>query len=324
VTDSTTDPAYDSAPPNPQITFGDDLTDPEQREAVERDVATIVARYAEAGAQVRAAQAERAPLMNALAAPLMKLIEEDPAARKARDELRTRQLIDLDQEQPLTATNDVITGPSRAALDEPTPLHSGLGGILALRQPPYDFTWWWHNQAGSPPFERVVNHDTGMYRLDARTGNTPGGASKFVDAHAGFGLVFRPAEVTTLMVARGNSRRTLGYAYDTGALGIEAYALAEGGMEFTALENGRLVASDSVKLWRSRVSVDEEAHFDSGPTVRQFRPPELRFTMQPGREYTFNVGVWVKTEKSAGPFFGAGAAHTVTNGIVQTMTVFRD
>jgi hypothetical protein len=141
VTDSTTDPAYDSAPPNPQITFGDHLTDPEQREAVERDVATLVARYAEGDAQVRAAQAEQAQMMNALAAPFMKLIEEDPAARNARDELRTRQLIELDQAQPLTATNDVITGRSRAALDDPpTPPHPAFDSILALRQPPYDFT----------------------------------------------------------------------------------------------------------------------------------------------------------------------------------------
>jgi hypothetical protein len=324
VTDSTTNPAYDSAPPNPQITFADHLTDPEQREAVERDVATIVARYEEAGAQDLAAKAEQAQLVDALAAPFMKLIEEDPAARKARDDLRTRQLIDLDQEQPLTATNDVITGPSRADLDEGiiTP-HPGFSHILALRQPPYDFTWAWHNPDGSPPFQTVLDNEDGFYRLEARSGSTPGGARTFVDAHAGFGLLFRPAQVTTLVLAKGVSARLMGFMWDTAAGGIGANATVEGWMEFTVVENGREVARSEAKLWRNRVSASFslERAKDEGPAVRDDRPPELRFTMQPGREYTFNVGVRVFTDRSSG--VGQAGARSAIFGWVQTMNVFK-
>jgi hypothetical protein len=326
VTDSTTDPAYDSAPPNPQITFGDHVTDPDQREAVERDVAALVARYAEEGAKVRAAKAEQEQLVDALAAPFMKLIEEDPAARKARDDLRAGQLMELDQEQPHTATNEVITGPSRAALDEPiiTP-PPGFSHILALRQPPFDFTWEWHNPAGSPPFETFLKNENGTYYLEARSGFTPGGASTFVDARAGFGLLFRPAQVTTLMFAKGVSARVMGYKWDAQAGGIGGNATVEGWMELTALENGREVARNEAQLWRRRVSASFTSPFEKAKDARYDepgdRPPELRFTMQPGREYTFNVGFRVFTDRSPG--VGAAAARSAIEGWVETMNVFK-
>lgn len=101
MTDYSTTNAASDLLPNVQITFRDDLTQPELRRTVERSVATLAARSAEAVAQVRAAEAERAKLVAALNAPFMKLIKEDPAANKALDDLRTRQLIDLDSTNAL-------------------------------------------------------------------------------------------------------------------------------------------------------------------------------------------------------------------------------
>ena len=140
MTDSTTDPASDSPPPNVQINFRDDLTQPGSRRAVERSVATLLARSAEAVAQARAAQAERAKLEAALNAPFMRLIEEDPEAIEALDTLRTRQLLDLDSTRTCYAgsshscSNDVLTVPLREAR-------------VLVRVPPYDFSWSWFRPA---------------------------------------------------------------------------------------------------------------------------------------------------------------------------------
>ena len=188
MTDYSTTNAASDLLPNVQITFRDDLTQPELRRTVERSVATLAARSAEAVAQVRAAEAERAKLVAALNAPFMKLIKEDPAANKALDDLRTRQLIDLDStnalrgERPHTETNDAVTVPL------------GEVRVLAAR-PPYDFSWSWFNPQGSPPFSQQLSNPSGHVGLDARSG--AGGASGFVEAHAGFGVILRTDSVVT-------------------------------------------------------------------------------------------------------------------------------
>ena len=91
-----------SAPLNPHIIFGDALADREQREAVERCLATHVAHSAEAAAQARTAEAERANLVAALQGPFLRQIEQDPQATKALEELRTRQLIELELDERVT------------------------------------------------------------------------------------------------------------------------------------------------------------------------------------------------------------------------------
>jgi hypothetical protein len=310
-TDSTTKPAYDSPAPNPQITFADHVTDPEQRRTVERSVATLVARSAEAAAQARAAEAERAKLMAAFEAPYMKLIKEDPAAIKALDDLRTRQFIDLDStnvlrgEQPLTATNDVITIPLREAR-------------ASLRFPPYDFSWSWFRNEGSPPFSQLLSNTNGHVGLDARSGSLEGGASGFVEAHAGFGLVLSADHP---VMVRGTSLRRMRYSFVVRAVGIGANATSEGGMELTALEDGSLLRIASDKMWRSRVSAsffhpDEFASDGEGPFA-VFDPRELEFPMQQGRAYTFNVGIWVFSDSSTG--VGAAAVQSFIEGDIHLM-----
>jgi hypothetical protein len=160
VTDSTTNPALDQLPPNVQISFRDDLdieAHPELRRTVERSVTTQLARMQEAVAQVRAAQAERAQLEEALNAPLMKLIEEDPVASKTLEDLRSGQLIDVDStmelsaEQPRAATNADVDGPLEG-------LEASQAQFRAseFRLPPFDFDWSWFNTGGILPTANVL------------------------------------------------------------------------------------------------------------------------------------------------------------------------
>jgi hypothetical protein len=317
VTDSTTDPAYESPPPNPQVTFGDYITDPGQREAVERSVATHVAHSAEQAAQARAAAAERAKLVAAIQAPFMKQIEEDPEATKALDELRTsRQLIDLystdvlRQERPLTATEDLIADP--LLRDAPV--------VLRDHRPPFHFGWSWFRQDGSPPFGKHVIHQTGQVGLDARTGAAEGGASTFVEAHAGFGVVLRTDRSVS---ARGAHFSKMRFVFNTLAEGIGANATSEGGMDIAAFEDGRLVGILSEKMWRNRVSASlfsphEEGHGVEGPVIRG--PQHLVFPMNPGHEYAYNVGIWVFTDRSTG--IGTGGAQSLIEGFTSMMPLW--
>jgi hypothetical protein len=324
--------AYDSPPPNPQITFCDDLTDPKQREAAERFVATHIAHSAKAAAQARAAEAERAKLVAALEAPFIKQIKEDPEASKALDELRTRQLVDLDSmnvlrqgEQLLTATDeDRIRAPSlrEFTLISRVPIAS----IPVARVPPYDFTWSWFRQEGHPPFNQILDNSTGHCGLDARSGAGPGGAPGFVEAHAGFGVVLSTDRSLT---ARAFPFCHMAHAFFVGAVGIGANAVSEGGMDLAAFEENRLVGFKSVTLWRNRVSAsvlhpDERARGRTGPELVQFpgNPGEgagLTFRMNPGHLYGFNVGIWVHSDRSFG--VGAGLAQALIEGDVGNIGV---
>lgn len=68
-------------------------------------------------------------------------------------------------------------------------------------------------------------------------------------------------------------------------------------------------------------SPDESASEGDGPfTVSE--PRELKFTMKPGREYTFNVGIWVSTDYSAG--VGAAGVQALMEGDVHTVSLFPD
>ena len=311
MTDSTTYPASD-LPPNVQIAFRDDIdleTQPELRRTVERSVATHVAHSAEAVARVRAAEAERAKLMAALNAPLMKLIEEDPAAIKALEELRTRQYINLDSpdvlrgEQPLTATNNAATVPLGAAR------------ILAV-PPPYDFSWSWFNQGGGPPFDQRLDQNTGWVGLVARSDPDAGGASGFVEAHAGFGLIVGRTDRT--VTAKAHSSRSMRFNFRVWAGGLGSNVTSEGGMDFAAFEDGRLLSIASAKMWRRRVSIDEYDEGGAGP-FEVHEPREISFTMRPGHEYTFNVGVWVYSDRT--PAIGGALAQALIEGEVLNMVI---
>jgi hypothetical protein len=314
----TTHPAGDSLPPDVQVTFRDDVTQPERRQAAERSVATLVARAAEAAARARDAETRRAALTAALSAPLMKLIEADPAARKARDELGTERAIAFQPSSWVLAES-----PSFATALDPAIVLHGLQGGIEVRVPPYDFTWSWFNQQGSRPFNQMLINATGRVGLQARSGAVPGGASGFVEAHAGFGLLLNTDHPVTVT---GRSLRRMQHSYEVRAVGVGGNATSEGGMEFTALEDGTLVASASHKLWRERVSASlgdlDESGSGAGGPFAVTEPSELVFTMTPGREYTFNVGIWVFSDRSTG--VGAAAADSLLQGNVLALTIQRE
>ena len=308
MSDSTTHPANEDLPPNVQITFRDDLTQPEQRRVVERSVATLVARSAEAVAQARAAQAEQEKLIASLNTPFMKLIEEDPAANKALDDLRTRPYFDLEptdvlrREQPLTAINDAVTIPLREV--------AGREARLLSTFPPYHFSWTWFDPQGSPAFDVYRDKESGDVGFDARSGEAAGGADGFVAVHAGVGMILRTDRTQT---ARGTAGRRMRFSYVVEANGVDISATSEGGMEFTALEDGRLLNSAIAKQWRHRVSAGLFGGHETARRTQEWfgvsEPRFLEFPMRPGHEYTFNVGIWGFTDRQRG--IGSGQAQAI-------------
>ena len=227
--------------------------------------------------------------MQAINAPLIKAIESDAAAYNALRELRAPALIDFSTD------------------DEP------VERVLA-RPPPFDFGWNWHQ--GAPPHRIIVNNDTGHVRLYARSTGSTGHSN----LHAGFGIILRTDRPVT---ATGWSSRRMGFQWQVGAVGISAFALSEGGMEFTALENGRLIASASSKLWRKRVSGPSTEEAQSGANPFDVGDPRsLSFTMRPGFEYTFNVGVWVFVDRSTG-VGGDALCQGLIEGTVANIAITR-
>jgi hypothetical protein len=140
----------------------------------------------------------------------------------------------------------------------------------------------------------------------------------FVAAHAGYGLFLTTDRTVT---AIGRSFKKVQYEYSVNAVGA-ASALVEGGMEFTALEDGNLIASASGKIWRKRVCGPpaEDAFEQEGPFA-VFEPNELAFTMRPGRGYTFNVGAWVFSDTDVD--VGFASARSLIKADILAITIER-
>jgi len=289
-------------PPNVHITFRDDFTGPERRNAVERSVSTLVSRSAEAFA----AETAREKLLAAVDAPLIRLIKDDPGAAKALDELREQQVTDLKfanelfDFEPRDIQHRVSFIDDLAKLLIPTAHGLSKSGVLAMR-PPYDFAWSWFDTRGGAPLKQTTNNSIGRIVIDARS------IGRYVFAHAGFGLLLTTdAETQATGYASCRARWEILLEPLVGSNG------AVGWMEFTALEDGRLLASAPSGTFPSSYS---EAVFDhkvraparfserSGPED-VLNPRELAFTMRPGREYTFNVGLVVFANSGEGAASG--------------------
>src|SRR5687768_8777689 len=264
----------DQSSSNLQINFREGLPQRE-RELAERSVATLVSNATEKFAKVRAAEAERAKVTAALNAPIQKLIEQDPEAVKAIDSLRNGYLID--QDSKLAFAVEPPAPLARRPIIQFGPLNFQAIAIrpIDVRVPPYDFQWSWHLPDGFPPADQLLDKNTGRVGLSAASG--PGGVSGFINAHAGFGLsLFADRDVTAI----GRSLRIMHYGYSLNAIGVDSSATSEGGLEFTALEDGTLINIVSEKLWRKRVSsTDENTFFEAGPHA-VFEPQELAFEMR--------------------------------------------
>jgi hypothetical protein len=263
------------------------------RESVERSIATLVKRSVEAHARSQSVEAELTKLSDSINAPLLKLLESDPAAKEAVHVLQNQQLL---------APADIH------ALHPESPFVGG-GAMSAI--PPFDFSWSW--QGGAAPFNQQINPPAGYVGIDARSGSVAGGASGVVNAHAGYGVIL--PRVSEVMHAQASGvLAPLRFFYTIRAVGIGSNATTEGGAEVTLLENGQLIASASSRVWRRRISANESGS-DSQRFDRMDVPPPnapLRFTMVPGREYAFNIGFWAFTDRSPG--FGAAGVQGLVEG----------
>lgn len=280
----------------------------------ERSVAALVQRAQAAFEARRTLEAEADGLGEALRGPLLRLVQDDARAAGALEALRSRPLAAIEpldalaRETPPATCPGAPTGPSGAVTNRSLDL-----------TPPYDFSWSWH--AGEPAFEQVLTRPSGRVGLDARSGHVAGGASGFVNAHAGFG-VFLSADTEGQRFPHAvlNPGR---FQFAVGTNGVGSNATSEGGFELTVFEDGQPLVDASRKLWRSRVSgtlfdPTESASGSLGPQA--FTGPELAFTIRPGHGYTFNAGIWVYADHSSG--IGVAGGQSLLEGNISRMWVF--
>ena len=285
----------------------DEAVPPEQRGTVERSIRTMAEHSAAARDRTRAAEAKVAQLATAINAPLVKLIEQDSTA--------VREFKDL-----LAQHQGAFDSAGMVDADTPTAIEEAMLALrdirAAVHAPPYHFEWKWHRLDGSPPSISQTNRALGEARLEGRCGPLlTGSGPKFVEAHAGFGLVFRPNRDGLLS---GDSMRRIVWFFAVGAGGLGSNATSEGGTECTILENGQLKAHGVHRLWRKRVSVSEFDTGNSGGVITD-SPLRIQFPMRAGREYTFNVGVWAYADNTSG--IGTSATLSGITGIIPSMTV---
>ena len=285
-------------PAKVQVTFNKNNVERSTRKSVERSVAAMVARSVEASARSRLADTELEKLSGSINAPFQKLLESNSAAREAAHALQSRELIAPGEIEKLNPKSPFVGGGTMSAIA------------------PFDFSWNWHD--GAAPFNQQINPPAGYVGIDARSGSVTGGASGSVNAHAGYGVIL--ARVSEVMHAQAWATLSfLRFFYAMRAVGIGSNATTEGGVELTVLENGRLIASVATQIWRRRISANE-----SGSDTQQFGrmdlpPPNtpLRFTMSPGREYAFNIGLWAFTDRSTG--VGGAAVQGLVEGNTSLM-----
>ena len=301
----------DASPANLQILFHESVTDPDLRQLTIQSIDTLVARSFASTKRAREKDAELAQLTDAINAPIERIIQGDPQAVSALEELRKRSLSGADVDTffsyaSLDATAGGITVPNRG----------DLGPRTFAGRPPYDFSWSWHDPNGGRPFDMRMNPSIGYVGLIARSGSVDGGFSGFVNAHAGYGVNLRTDQPRT--VSFGGQIESAHRTHNMMAHGAGSNATTEGGIECTALENGRLIMSSSFKWWRKRISINETADDREGPIHIDVPKTDPRtFTMQPGRSYTFNIGLWVFSDRTPG--VGVAAANAVLEGNIALM-----
>ncbi|MGF7121631.1 hypothetical protein [Rhodococcus sp. BE178] len=298
-----------------QLSFRDGVTSAD-RQIAEQSVAAMVERSAGAVAQRRSTEAEIVEATRSISGSIAKPIGEDLHADDAIAGLRTKQIVQPDVIDAMGHGVPVAAGMPYSPEDLGT-VRAGSVGFV----PPYDFQWAWHDSAGHPPKSILQNRSSGTLGLDARSGALPGGASGFVNAHAGFGVFLR-SDTTGQRFPHAvlNPGR---FTFQLRAVGVGANATSEGGFELTVFEDGKFLTGASRKLWRSRVGsslFNPDESSSGGQENHPITGPELEFTLRRDHGYTFNAGIWVFSDRSTG--VGAGAVQSLLQGILTRMWVF--
>lgn len=195
-------------------------------------------------------------------------------------------------------------------------------GVRTVQGPPFDFSWKWFHEGGSPPVAQELDPPSGTLHMKGQCGVlTPAGAGgRFVEGHAGYGLFFRPDRDGVLVGQ--SSRRFLKFAYSLGAQSppfspVPPWALTEGGTEFTVLEDGQWKAGFGRQRWRKRVSVNEQDQFESN--LFGDGPARVEHPVRAGAGYTFNVGIWFLVDNASN--VGASGAIAAVAGEIPVMEV---
>ena len=289
-----------SLPDGIEIYFSANLT-PDQRELVEQSIATMVERTrAEADAAL-ARMAEEDKLLDAINAPVAKLIRADPKAAEALEKLSARRVgaeVSLHPE-----------GPLRGGHDHMIPV-SPTDRSVELRFPPYDFAYRWHHSAGAPPFNQSGDQDERLH-LDARSGSLiAGGANRVVHAHIGVGCLLRTDRPIVVGLSATRSSR---HAFFMGAPGFGASATSEGGLETTFMRGPQAEMAGTLPLWQRRLTSGEAKERTN--FMRRIYPDGMGGRVKPG-EYVFNVGIYAIANHSSG-IGGAGVQSLIENDILE-------
>jgi len=210
---------------------GRDLTE-QQRADVQRSIEAMAMHSVEVRDRARAAEAEATRLSDAINRPLRALVERDTAAVAEFEDLLKVSSLNVDED--LLRYPDSVTGRIKDTIPQVTVSDVGLEGNLTrtadsdvFHGPPYHFAWAWHRADGSPPSQVQTDRPTGQVGMKGAAGPlAPGSGDKFVEVHAGFGLVFIPS-ANGLFIGE-SARRFLKIIYIVAAYGIGSSAVTEG------------------------------------------------------------------------------------------------
>ncbi len=289
------------------VEIGDDVP-AEYRNAIEASVATLAKRSAEASKRAYERSKTQSQFLSALTRPLVRIIEDDDDASKELAAASRSQ-----EDYRSAARPGEPAWPSGQAVD-PWLRVAGAAPGSQVFTPPFHFQWQWHS--GEPAEVSSVDRPNGRIELWGYADQT----QNRVDAHAGFGVAMTTG---TVRAVTGRSLRRTQHRYFVRAGSFSGSATVEGGMEMTALEDGRLLSAVQDKRFRRRVSNGEEdtLEFDgfaTGDTV------EVDFVMRPGRTYTFNVGGWVFCEAHGGVGTASIASATLYANVPALTAFFAD
>lgn len=276
--------SYESAPADVIVQIAEGVP-PEHRGAIEASASTLAKRSARAAERALERSTARHELLIAMNRPLRRMIDGDADASEAlaaADRRLEAYRTDLPTEEPPWPTVKLIEGKSLAA-DADFLADQAFG-------PPWHFQWQWHN--GQPPVASSQDRTNGQIQMATFADQN----HNWSDAHGGFGVALTTDRV---QAAAGRALRRTDHTYLVQAGALGGSATVEGGVEITALEDGRLLTFARDKRFRQRLTNGEEDFLGFGGWSTG-EGIEVDWIMQPGRIYTFNIGCWVFCEALGG------------------------